>query len=145
MKITKNTKLYGSLSLNAGNKGCEYFNKMFQQYKVDAIYRSFSVKNFYDALIATKTLKFSGCGVAMPFKTIACEYVDRINITAEKCGAINTILFEEEFTVGYNTDYLAAYRMLGIYNPEGKHVYILGTGGLSKAYQAALNKKGISR
>ena len=116
---------------------------MFQQYKVDAIYRSFSVSNFYDAFTSMKTLKFSGIGVAMPFKVIACEYVDRLNLTAEKCGAINTILFEEDFTVGFNTDYLAAYRMLGIYNPENRRVHILGTGGLSKAYQAACRDKKI--
>lgn len=143
MKIDKDTKLYGSLSLKAGSNGCKFFNEHFQKFGINAIYKSFSVNNFYESLCALKTLRFGGCAVSMPFKINACEYVDKLHSTVDKCGSLNTILFHEDYTIGYNTDFLAAYRMLAIYNSENKPVYLLGTGGLSKSYQAACIDRGI--
>jgi len=137
MKINKDTKIYASFSLNPGNSGCKFFNELFQIYNIDAIYRSFSVRNIYDAITSAKILNFSGCGVSMPFKISACEYVDKLDSTAERCGSLNTIVFNNGEAKGYNTDFLAAYRMLGIYNPNNLPIYILGNGGLSKSYQAA--------
>jgi shikimate dehydrogenase len=137
MQINKETKLYGSFSLNAGNNGCKFFNEYFKIYNINAIYRSFSIGNIYDALLAAKTLKFSGCGISMPFKVTACEYVDELDTTVERCGSLNTIIFKDDKMIGFNTDFVAAYRMLGIYNPDNEPVYILGSGGLSKSYQAA--------
>jgi len=143
MKITKDTRIYCSFSLKAGNNGCHFFNSHFQTHKIDAIYRSFSVNNIYDALFSAKTLKFSGCGISMPFKITACEYVDELNWTVERCGALNTVVFDDGKSIGYNTDFVAAYRMLGIYNPDNRKIYILGSGGLSKAYQSACRDKKI--
>ena len=66
--ITKDTKIYGSFSKNAGSLGTKLFNLAFKYYNINAIYRSFSIDNIEDAVQAARTLKFSGFAVSMPYK-----------------------------------------------------------------------------
>ena len=66
--INKDTKLYGSFSIKAGNNGCKTFNACFDHYEMNAIYKSFSVTDIKDAVLSAKTLGFSGFAVSMPFK-----------------------------------------------------------------------------
>jgi shikimate dehydrogenase len=74
MYIDKDTLLFGSFSEKAGNVGCLIFNKCFQYYKLNAIYKSFSIDNLHDAIISAKCLGFSGFAVSMPFKNKILTY-----------------------------------------------------------------------
>lgn len=132
--INNATLLFGSFSKKAGNNGCIIFNKCFLYYNINAIYKSFSVDNIYDALNSAKFLKFSGCAISMPFKKIAFNLVNKKDISAIKSESVNTILFDytSNESIGYNTDYYAAEKILENY-VEYKTIYILGNGGLSSA------------
>jgi len=136
--INKNTKIYCSFSKNAGNKGCEFFNKEFQSRGIDAIYKSFSVNNIHHAIQSAWTLKFSGCAIAMPFKKEAYWIVNTHDISAQKSTSVNTITFDHENNVskGYNTDYYATKFLIGAYFDTFKEIYILGKGGLAGAVKA---------
>lgn len=136
--INKDTKIYGSFSKIAGNKGCEFFNNKFKEYNIDAIYKSFSVSNIFDAFNAAKCLKFTGCAIAMPFKKSAIELVNFRDESAIKSKSINTIIFNHDTntSTGYNTDYYAAEVMLKEYHKKYNKIYILGNGGLSGAVKA---------
>lgn len=145
MQINKNTKIFGSFSKNAGNKGCEFFNNAFRKYNIDAIYKSFSVDSFRDAFTCAKVLKFSGIAIASPFKKIAIEYVDIRDITAKNSKSINTIVFDHENDIctGYNTDYIATQRLIEGYYDKYNKIYILGNGGLASAVIAQSNHIGF--
>lgn len=142
MIITKDTQIFGSFAEKAGNNGCRMFNAAFEFHRIDAIYRSFSVKNIKDAFQAAKILGFSGFGVTMPFKEKILDYVDELSPDVEEIGACNTVvnIGDGKFR-GYNTDYLAAREILAQKYIEDKLsykcLYILGDGGYSKAVQYA--------
>ena len=141
--INKDTKIYGSLSQQAGSKGCEFFNAAFQKYGINAIYKSFSVTDIAKALEAVKYLGFSGCAVSMPFKTQAFELMDLLSIEAVETKNINTVLVKEGKLVGYNTDFIAAFELINWYNPGVKTLYILGNGGLASSVRVAASKLGL--
>lgn len=131
--INKDTKIYCSFSKNAGNKGCEFFNPAFKNHNINAIYKSFSIDNIENALNSAKYLKFSGCAVAMPYKKIAFELVDEKDISAINSKSVNTIIIENNKTIGYNTDYYATGKLLESKRNKFKEIFILGNGGLASA------------
>ncbi len=78
---------------------------------------------------------FDGINITIPYKQDVIKYLDEIDEMAEKIGAVNTIINRDGKLKGYNTDYLGLMRMMRSHNfdPKGKEVAILGTGGASKA------------
>jgi shikimate dehydrogenase len=75
--------------------------------------------------------KYDGLNVTIPYKIEVIKYLNDITDVAKNIGAVNTIYKG----VGYNTDYYGFKKMLNIKNidVENKMIYILGTGGASKA------------
>lgn len=138
--IDKDTKIYCSFSLRAGNKGCQFFNKAFSDRGINAIYKSFSVDNIFNAILSAKTLRFSGFAVSMPYKKQIVTVVDKPDNddSAEKSHAVNTVIidYEKNKLFGYNTDYYGAIKILTPLRNSYEKIYILGNGGLSGAVQA---------
>jgi shikimate 5-dehydrogenase len=140
MLINKNTKIYGSFSLNDGNNGNIFFNKYFELYNIDAIYKSFSVNNIKDAVSSAKILNFSGFAVSMPFKKDILNYVDNISDEVNIIKSANTIINKNNKLIAYNTDYIGIKEIIKNY----KEIIILGNGGLSWAAQYACKTLNIS-
>lgn len=87
-----------------------------------------------------------GINVTIPYKEKIMEYLDEIDENAQKIGAVNTIKFENGILKGYNTDYMGIVATLEKMklNLENEKVYILGTGGSSKAVvEAVKNLNGV--
>ncbi len=139
VSINKDTKIYGSFSKTAGNKGCEFFNKTFSDHKVNAIYKSFSVDNIHAAVDGAIALKFSGFAVSMPYKQRMYDLVSITDSSAEKSKSVNTVILDHNKNklTGYSTDYHGALKLLYPYRNDYNEIYILGNGGLSGAVQAA--------
>ena len=135
--INKDTKIYGSFAKVAGNNGCKMFNPLFKYYKLNAIYKSFSVNNIKDAIEAARILNFSGFAVTMPFKKEAIKYIDILSDDVKEIGALNTVINSEGILKGYNTDFLAAQRTLKTYLNTYKKIFILGDGGYAAAVKHA--------
>lgn len=77
---------------------------------------------------------FRGINVTIPYKQKVMEYLDYIDETAKKIGAVNTIVNENGILKGYNTDYLGFKYLLKKHNVviQGKKCLILGSGATSK-------------
>lgn len=135
VSINKDTKIFGSFSREPGNWGCQFHNRGFQSLEVNAIYRSFSVRSIERAIEAMRTLGISGVGISMPFKQEVTKWVDVNTTCVQEIGAANTLVNDGTIITAYNTDWLAAKRVLRGH----KHdlVYVLGKGGYSKAVQYA--------
>lgn len=141
--ITKETKIYFSLSEFPGNSGTLLFNKLFEQYGIDAIYKACKVDrgNLRSAIEGFRALGIAGGGVSMPFKEEAAELMDHLEGVAKRLGVINTIKTEPNGKLhGYNTDYLAALKVIP---PDSKRVFVLGAGGVSRAVVLALMDRGV--
>lgn len=81
-----------------------------------------------------RKLPFCGLSVTMPLKEAILPYLDEIDSMAQGIGAVNTLVFEANRIIGYNTDGIGALRALETeMDVRGKRVVIIGAGGAAKA------------
>jgi len=139
--INKDTEIYCSFAKIAGNTGCQMMNSAFYYHGLNKIYKSFSVDNIEDAVNSVKTLNIKAFAITMPYKVEVLDYVDEMTDEVKGIGATNTIMNNDGVLKAYNTDYLSAQEIL--VDCVGKDLYILGSGGYSKAVKAAAESLNI--
>ncbi len=86
---------------------------------------------------------FTAINVTIPYKKDVIPYLDEISPTAQKMGAVNTIVRRSDGTLfGHNTDYFGFASMVrrsGL-QLSGKKVLVLGSGGASNTVVAVLRE-----
>ena len=100
-----------------------------------------------DALAGLVALGFRGCNVTMPHKQAAMQLLDRVNDTARRIGAVNTIVVEEDGTLsGFNNDGNGFVQSLkdakSDWRADAGPILLLGAGGASRAVVVALLENG---
>ena len=88
-----------------------------------------------------KSGELDGMNVTIPYKKDVIPYCTRLSDTAEKIGAVNTIVKEADGSLtGYNTDYYGFLYMMKAAKAEvkGKKAIVLGDGGASLTCQTVL-------
>ncbi len=102
-------------------------------------------ENELDAFMKEKN--FKGINVTIPYKQAVIPYLDRIDNSARRIGAVNTVVNENGFLTGYNTDFYGMTELLkrGGIELKGKNVFILGTGGTSKTARAVAASQGAEK
>lgn len=124
-----------SLSPLMHNAGYEHLGLNFS-------YCAFRVENAKEAIIGIRALGIKGVSVTIPHKVAVMPYLDSIEDTAQKIGAINTIVNENGKLTGYNTDYIGAIGALEEKTTlKGKKVIVVGAGGASRAVVFGLMQK----
>lgn len=89
-----------------------------------------------------------GLNVTIPFKKAVIPYLDFMDKTALKTGAVNTVKVERQqnklYLSGYNTDVYGFNRSLEEWlTNRTVHALVLGTGGSSQSVCTALEMMGI--
>ncbi|ATA22788.1 quinate/shikimate dehydrogenase [Brenneria goodwinii] len=125
----------------------EMQNKAIEEVGLPYTYMAFEVDNtaFGQAIEGLKALKMRGTGVSMPNKKLACKYVDELTPAAKLVGAINTIVNDNGYLRGYNTDgtgHIRAIKEAG-FDIKGKKMVLVGAGGASTAIGAQAAIEGI--
>ncbi|QDA60667.1 shikimate dehydrogenase family protein [Hymenobacter jejuensis] len=126
-----------------------YFTQKFHNLDItDCRYDLFeipSISELPDLVRANPDLV--GLNVTIPYKEQVWPYLDEVSPTAARIGAVNTIEFAEDGRlIGHNTDYLGFRESLRSFYPhtgEQAGALVLGTGGSSKAVEAALRELDI--
>ncbi len=136
-------KVYGVIGDPVSKSmGYRIHNRAFQQIGSNDIYVSFLVKElevFFDAFRDF----FSGLSVTMPHKEAVMPLLDRIEDTAARIGAVNTVVRQGGEWVGHNTDVSGAMRALEAHiDLNGKNVLIIGSGGTAKAIGYGVMQRG---
>ncbi len=118
-------------------------NYLFKKFKLDYHYTKFESEwsQLRNVVNSIRTLNISGVNVTFPFKEILIPYLDKLDITSQKTGAVNTIKNSRGRLIGYNTDLFGVratiQNRLKI-NIKGKTVLLLGAGGASRACMVEL-------
>ncbi len=99
------------------------------------------VDGFQDTL--SRFRKQGGCGVnvTVPFKLEAFQLADQISELAERAKAVNTLCWQDDQLVGYNTDGIGLLADLTQHqglNLQGKRILVLGAGGAVRGILAPL-------
>ncbi len=99
---------------------------------------------FESAFCGLEALGAMGANVTIPFKERAFALVDHSDISAEATGAVNTIVFAENGSVGYNTDVIGIKEALKSLGHTSGSALLLGAGGASRAALHVLAESGFS-
>lgn len=116
-------------------------NAAFQKVGLNFVYLAWQVETIGDAIKGLRALgNFRGASVTIPHKVAAMPFLDHVEATARRIGAINTIVAERGELTGYNTDATGALRALkeGRVELKGRRIVILGSGGAARAIAFAL-------
>ncbi len=146
--ISKDTILCISIAERPGSLGATIFNNAFEKLSLDYIYKPLLVKakDLEIAVLAIRALCIRGCGVSMPHKIEVIQYLDKVDMTAKKIGAVNTIVNNDGTLTGYNTDFEGAKIITKKdINVRGSDVFIAGAGGAARAIIQALIENKASR
>lgn len=85
-----------------------------------------------DALAALDKLDFIGANVTVPHKFEALSAVDEVEQSAQVLGAVNTILFDNGRTLGFNTDgpgFVRAIHEDFLVDVKDLRIMVVGAGG----------------
>ena len=111
-------------------------NAAFEQLDLDYIYVPFLVAEnaLKNAINGAKSLNIKGLNVTIPHKTEVIKHLDSLDKAAELIGAVNTVKFDENGTIGFNTDGIGAVKSIEeVSSVKNKKVIILGAGGAARA------------
>jgi shikimate dehydrogenase len=96
-------------------------------------YENFDIEsiNLINSFISDKDL--GGLNVTIPYKEEIIPYLDALTDEAKEIGAVNTICFENNKKIGYNTDIFGFTESLKVNSINNiKAMIIMGTGGAAK-------------
>ena len=124
-------------------------NAAFAALGLDWRYLAFEVapENLRTAIDGAKAMNFAGLNLTVPHKLLALEMVDALDISAETWGAVNTIKFQADGAVGFNTDADAITQSLREdlkLELCGAKVLLLGVGGAGRTAALKLASENVA-
>ena len=122
-------------------------NAAFRKLGLNFVYLAWQVESIGEAIKGLRALgNFRGASVTIPHKVAAMPFLDHVEGTAQRIGAINTIVAEKGELTGYNTDATGALRALRENGVElkGRRIVILGSGGAARAIVFALASESLA-
>lgn len=121
----------------------KYFSEKFETEGIlNASYELFELPKIEDfQQLIKQQPNLHGLNVTIPYKQAVIPYLDELDTSAKRVGAVNVIRFQEGKRIGYNSDYYGFKQSLQNWLPKDNknlNALVLGTGGASKAVAAAL-------
>lgn len=125
-------------------------NAAFSFLKLNYVYVPFDIKpeKLKDAIFSLKTLNIVGFNVTIPHKEDIIPFLDELDETATKIGAVNTVINKNGKFTGYNTDcegFTETLQKDANFNVENKNAVVIGAGGVARAIVYALLKNKIKK
>lgn len=136
---------YGLLGRKLGHSQSKIIHEYFFNLNgVDASYDLIEIEEeeIESKIELIRTGVYLGFNVTVPYKEKVIKFLDKLTESARLIGAVNTIYLKNGLLIGDNTDYLGFIDELNHLNISlmDKTIYVLGSGGSSKAICYALKE-----
>jgi len=103
------------------------------------------LENLKTVIEAIRIMGVRGLTCTIPHKVEVMKYLDEIDPTAQKIGAVNTIVNDNGKLKGYNTDWVGTVVPVEKkVQLAGKRVALIGAGGVARAMAYGVTSKGAS-
>lgn len=144
MKIDAATSVYGVIGDPVSHSlGPVMHNRAFALTGCPGVYAAFRVTDVRAAAAGIRALNIAGVSVTIPHKISIINYLDAVDESAEKIGAVNTIVNTEGRLTGYNTDSEGAVRALSEHVViRDRRIFVLGAGGAARAVAYGMIRQG---
>ncbi|MBP2654759.1 MAG: ydiB [Firmicutes bacterium] len=122
-------------------------NTAFAAAGLDYVYVPLAVRpeDLPQAFSGLRSLGFEGVNVTVPHKVAVMSLIDAVDRSAELVGAVNTVVFTDKGTTGYNTDmagFSASLEAQGVLVNE-RRALVIGAGGAARAVVCGLLEGGV--
>ncbi len=145
-QLTPNTAVFALLGDPVDQSlGHLIHNAVFRELKLNAVYLKLRVakEEVAAALEKLATLGFHGLSVTMPLKEAVVPHLAELSPAVSAIRAANTLLHQNGYFVGFNTDGIGALDSLERHIPvQNKQLLLLGAGGAAKSIVAEAIKRG---
>jgi shikimate dehydrogenase len=100
-----------------------------------------------ELLTAAQRFGFAGLNITHPCKQLVIPLLDEITVDVRALGAVNTVVFQNDRSVGYNTDWWGFAESFKRELPDvrRRHVVQFGAGGAGAAVAHALLNVNVDR
>lgn len=148
-EINGKTKIIGIIGKNIENSLSPLIhNQIILKHSLNFCYLPFQVAetDLGKAIQGIKALNIRGVNITFPYKEKAIKFLDKVEESAQRIGAVNTIVNNKGILTGYNTDVIGFKKSLQEdekFTIKKKKVVILGAGGAARAVVYALLEEGI--
>jgi shikimate dehydrogenase len=148
MNITAKTKIcmvigdpiIHSLSPQMHNSGYKALGIDNEYVYVGCNIKLSDIPNFINGV---RAMNIRGVSCTIPHKIEIMKYLDKVDTTAKKIGAVNTVVNENGILKGTNTDWIGVVKPLEkLTTLKGKTVALLGAGGAARAVAYGVTKRG---
>jgi shikimate dehydrogenase len=135
MGLDSNTVLFAVLGDPVSHSlGPVMHNTAFVETGFNGAYLAFRVKNIGNAVAAIKALGIKGASITIPHKLSIMDFLDELDDTAHKIGAVNTLVNRDGVLTGYNSDGIGAVKALSEKTAiKDKNIVVIGAGGAAYA------------
>ncbi|HEN20758.1 MAG TPA: shikimate dehydrogenase [Desulfobacteraceae bacterium] len=109
-------------------------NTVFKELGINARYHAICVERTVNIVHLMEILNIRGASITIPFKTSIVEHIDEITESAQRIGAVNTIVRSEGRLKGDNTDWIGIVSAIQESTEiKGRTFIIQGSGGAARA------------
>lgn len=118
-------------------------NAAFSATGINSVYLAFKITDIAKGISAVRTLDITGVSITIPHKINVLPFVDEIDATARKIGAVNTLANKNGRLFAINTDCEGAMKALKEKTViKGKKVAVIGAGGAARAIGFGIDREG---
>tara|TARA_B110000090_G_C13241665_1_gene392741 strand:+ start:63 stop:896 length:834 start_codon:yes stop_codon:yes gene_type:complete len=124
---------------------------------VDSVYEKKKIeeKDLKNIIKEIRNDEMVGANVTVPFKKLIIPLLDELDFVAKETQSVNTLFKINNKIVGYNTDSAGFLDSIKEFYPRssdsmkpiplvGKHIFILGAGGVTSSIISALKNEGAN-
>src|SRR5437762_4243821 len=153
-KINQATEVYGVIADPVSHSlSPQIHNAAFDAVGLNAVYVPIRVRpeDLTQFMHDCRELGIRGLSVTIPHKEEILNHKTKCDVGTEEIGAANTLIWNDDDRVAYNTDYRAAMSSLDAMfgggekdtsGLVGKHALVLGAGGAARAIVVGLGRRG---